>query len=52
VIATGVIAASVAARNPSAGNAARRTAAINKPPKGVRIIAIVSATTASVSAPA
>jgi hypothetical protein len=46
------IAAPTAARKLSVCNAARLTAAINKPPKGVRIIAIASATTASASAPA
>jgi hypothetical protein len=51
-IAASVIAASVAARNPAADNAVKPTAAINKVPKGASTIAIASATTASVSAPA
>jgi len=51
-IAASVIAAPVAARSPAAGNAARRTVATNKIPTDAPIIATVSATTASVGAPA
>jgi hypothetical protein len=43
VIAASVIAAPVAARNPSAGNAARRTVATNKIPTDAPIIATASA---------
>jgi hypothetical protein len=47
-----VIAALTAGRKHFACNAAKPTAAINNPPKGGRIIATASATTASASAPA
>jgi len=52
VIGDNVIAALTAGRKHFACNAAKPTAAINNPPKGVRIIAIASATTAGASAPA
>jgi len=46
------IAVPTAARKLSICNAAKPTAATNKPAKGVRIIATASATTASAGAPA
>jgi hypothetical protein len=52
VTADNATAVLTAARKPSVCNAARPTAAINKPRKGVRIIATASATIASASAPA
>jgi hypothetical protein len=52
VIGDNAIAAPTAARKPSVCNGAKRTAAINKPAKGVKIIATASATTASASVPA
>jgi hypothetical protein len=52
VIGDNVIAALTAGRKRFACNAAKPTAAINNPPKGVPIIATASATTASASVPA
>jgi hypothetical protein len=52
VIGVSSTAAHDVVKNPAGGSAARPTAAINRPPGGVRIIATASASTAIVSAPA